>query len=193
MPRLLNAAEIVEVVAEPLLVKVPSFTTCAVLPLSAAPRLLVMMFNPLFVVWSLNVAPSAIVSVPEPTSLTPVFGFESFRLIWTNVPVAVLAPPNCSTRPPSNPKLVEVNAAPPCASVVPDPPCVPPENAEAPVTVSVPAPLSKPPDCVSAPVVAFEPPTFSVPLVMFSALPRFATVPASVAVPPLTVVDPETL
>ena len=105
MPRLLKAAEIVEVVAEPLLVKVPSFTTCAVLPLSAAPKLLVMMFNPLFVVWSLNVAPSAIVSVPEPTSLTPVFGFESFRLIWTNVPVAVLAPPNCSVRPPSRPKL----------------------------------------------------------------------------------------
>ena len=114
------------------------------------------MFNPLLVVWSLNVAPSAIVNVPEPVSLTPVFGLVSFKLIWTNVPVAVLAPPNCSTRPPSKPKLVKVNAAPPCASVVPDPPCVPPENAEAPVTVSVPAPLSKPPDCVSAPVVAFD-------------------------------------
>ena len=52
-----------------------------------------MILKPLLVVWSLNVAPSAIVNIPEPISLTPVFGLVSFKLIWTNVPVAVLAPP----------------------------------------------------------------------------------------------------
>ena len=102
------------------------------------------MVRPLLVVWSVNVAPLAMVRMPEPASLTPVFGLAAFRLIWTNVPVAVLAPPNCSVRPPSSPKPVKLKAAPPVANVVPDPLCVPPENDDAPVAVSVPEPFSWP-------------------------------------------------
>ena len=130
-----------------------------------------MMFRPLIVVWSVNVAPLAIVRMPEPASLTPVFGLVAFRLIWTCVPVAVLLPPSCSVRPPSSPKFVLVNDAPPDAIVVPDPLSVPPENADGPpVAVSVPLPLSSPDDCASEPVI---------------------TVPLKVAVPPVNVSNPE--
>ena len=104
-----------------------------------------MICKPLLVVWSLNVAPLAIVKLPEPASLSAVFGLVSFKLIWTKVPVAVLVPPNWRVRPPSSPKP-ELNAAPPAAFVVPDPLCVPPENTDRPDAVNVPVPLSSPPD-----------------------------------------------
>ena len=65
MPVLLNNVLICEVVAEPLLMNVPSSFTVAVAPLSP-PKLLAEMFNPPPVVWSLKVAPFAMVSVPEP-------------------------------------------------------------------------------------------------------------------------------
>ena len=42
------------------------------------------------VVGSVNVAPFRIVSVPEPASLTPVFGLVLFRLIETLDPLVVL-------------------------------------------------------------------------------------------------------
>ena len=70
MPLLLNVVEIVEVAALPLLVKVPWLFTAAVVPLSLPPRFGVTMFNPLLVVWSLNVAPLPIVKIPEPGSLS---------------------------------------------------------------------------------------------------------------------------
>ena len=72
------------------------------------------MFSP-EVVWSLNVAPLAMVKVPEPGSLPPL------SWICTGVPVARLVPPNFSVRPPSSEKPVELNVAPPCAIVVPAP------------------------------------------------------------------------
>ena len=144
VPVLLNSAEIVEVDALPDLMKAPALFTAAVVPLSLAFRLKVRMLRPLLVVWSVNVAPLAMVRVPEPASLTPVFQLAAFRLIRTTVPVTVLAPPSCSVWPPSSPKFVKLNAAPPVANVVPDPLCVPPENDDAPVAVSVPDPFSWP-------------------------------------------------
>ena len=68
MPLLLNVVEIVEVAALPLLVKVPRLFTTAVAAGVGATELLVKMLSPLLVVWSLNVAPLAIVRMPEPGS-----------------------------------------------------------------------------------------------------------------------------
>ena len=132
-------------------------------PVSVPPWLRAKIVRPLVVVWSVNVAPLAIVSVPEPGSLKPLLGLPLFRLIWTLVPLAVLVPPSCSVRPPSSPKPVKVNAAPPCAIVVPEPLCLPPEKLEAPVAVSVPVPLSSPLDCVKLATVAVLLPMPNVP------------------------------
>src|SRR5581483_2873256 len=163
VPVLLNVVEIVELAALPLLVKVPwLFTTAAAPPLSVPPKLLARMFSPLLVLWSLNVAPLPIVRMPEPGLLLP------FSWIWTDVPVAVLAPSSCSVRVPSTVKPVEVNAAPPCAIVVPDPLCVPPDNVDSPVTVKIPEPLRRPLLSTRAPTLIW---------------------PFSVNVPPLTDTD----
>src|ERR1700676_10775 len=187
VPLLLKVVEIVEVSALPLLVKVPGWVMTAVTPVSVPPKLLAKMLNPLLVVWSLKVAPLPIVKIPEPGLLLP------FNWMKTNVPAAVLVPPSCSVRPPSSVKPVELNAAPPCAIVVPDPLCVPPDNVDRPVTVNVPDPLRRPPDWVSAATEAFDVLRPNVPALMFSALPRLDSVPERVAVPPLTVVVPDTL
>ena len=128
---LLNSVEIVEVVADPLLVKVPALFTAAVEPVSLLPGLVAWMFSPVVVVVSsLNVAPLRIVSVPEPASLSPLFGLVAFRSIVTVPPfdalIAVLVPPSCSVRPPSSPKLTGPGLplpklTPACTIVVPDP------------------------------------------------------------------------
>ena len=150
VPVLLNVALMVEVSALPLLVKVPKLLNTEVAPVSPLPWELVRMVSPLAVVWSLNVAPLAIVRFPEPVSLNPVLGSAPFRLIWPLVPVAVLAPPNCNVRPPSSEKFVVLNKAPPCAIVVPDPLSRPPDNVDRPDIVNMPVPLRRPEDWVSA-------------------------------------------
>ena len=78
----------------------------------------------------------------------------------------MLLPPSCSSRPPSNPKPVELNVAPFCAIVVPEPLCAPFEKVDdepGPVIVSVPLPLSSPPDCVRLATVALLLPMSNVP------------------------------
>jgi hypothetical protein len=180
VPLLLNVVEIVESVALPLLVKVPWLFTAAVVPLSVPLKLAVAIFKPLLVLWSLNVAPPAIVRIPEPGAML------SFSRIWTNVPLAVLAPPSCSVRPPSSLKLVEVNAAPPCAIVVPDPSSVPPDKLDIPDTVSVPDPLRRPPDWVSAPTL-MKLSDVSVPPLMVSNPPMLELAAISIAPPAIVI------
>ena len=80
VPVLLNSVLMVEVAALPLLVNVPALFTAAVTPVSPVPWLVVKIVSPP-VVASVNVAPLKIVSVPEPTSLTLLFGLLLFRLI----------------------------------------------------------------------------------------------------------------
>src|SRR5947209_1825139 len=98
-------------------------------------------------------------------------------------------------------EIDEVDAAPPLvtvarlftAAVVPDPLCRPPDNDDNPLTVSVPLPLKRPPLSVKEPTVAFVLAILSVPPLSVSAVPRLATLPLNVAVPPLAVVAPDTL
>ena len=173
----------------------PALFTAAVAPVSPLPWGVAWMINPVVVVVSsLNVAPLRIVSVPEPASLSPLFGLVAFRSIVAVAPfdalVAVLVPPSCSVRPPSSPKLTGPGLplpklTPACTIVVPDPLWVPAVNRlPVPVTVSVPEPLSSPPVCVSEPVV-----TVWVAKVLKVAVPP-VTVSKPVPVPPLTVVVP---
>src|SRR3954447_24957217 len=125
--------------------------------------------------------------MPEPGSVPP------FKKIHTLVPIGVLVPPSCRVRPPSSEKLVVENAAPPCAIVVPDPLSRPPDNVDRPDTVNVPVPLRRPPDWVRVLTEALEVLRLNVPELTINALPRLDNVPARVAVPPLTVVVPDTL
>ena len=79
VPVLLNSVLMVEVPLA-VLVNVPALFTIAVAPVSPVPWLVAKIVSPPVVV-SVNVAPLKIVSVPEPTSLTLLFGLLLFRLI----------------------------------------------------------------------------------------------------------------
>ena len=99
-------------------------------PLSALPRLTALIVNPLLGGLIIERCSATIVSMPEPGSLTLVFGLALFRLIETVVPRRRAGAAQLQRPTTIQPKTVELNAAPPCASVVPDPLCVPPDKVD---------------------------------------------------------------
>ena len=134
--------------------KVPSLFTAAPAPLSAAPRLLVMMFK--------SAARGLVVerrSLGDRQRPGADFAHAGVRVEVVQVDLdkrprrrAGAAQSAATARRPDQ-SSSEVNAAPPCASVVPDPLCVPPENAESPLAVNVPVPERRPLDCTKDSVV----------------------------------------
>src|SRR5438477_955379 len=77
--------------------------------------------------------------------------------------------------------------------VVPPPPSRPPDKVDRPDTVSAEVHTTELHAHVSVATGPLHVKRHNVPTLMVNALPRLDSVPASVAVPPLTVVDPDTL
>src|SRR5256885_11577122 len=84
------------------------------------------------------------------------------------------------------------SAAPPCAIVVPDPLCVPPDIVDDPDTVSVPVPFKRRSEEHTSELQSPCNLVCRLLLLKNSAAPRLDNVPDKVAVPPLTLVMPET-
>ena len=146
------------------------------------------MLNPLLVVWSLNVAPLAIVRIPEPASLTPYSGWSI--QIDLDVRSRRRAAAAQLQRPPAVQRETrQLNAAPPGAIVVPAPLCVPPDNVDRPDTVSVPVPLRRPPDWVRPPS-AMEPLGVSVPALIVSNPPIFELAAIAIVPPAIVIAVP---